>query len=182
MGFNYMPVGRGSVSVSGGSTCDEDASLTDSDSVSGDCASLLGDEPDQPGSVVSPGRSAVGCGKMPASQRHSFLISLMVCALFCFCATAAPATGQPFGGVGAPIGGAGLDCALTSPATAIDTFNNAPVATDGDAQPAAIPPRQARRYQYNRQGFVLRHGALHIPPELEDPDLVPPSPPYSPDP
>ncbi|KAK3233551.1 hypothetical protein CYMTET_56162 [Cymbomonas tetramitiformis] len=57
--FNYMPVGSGSISAGSDSTCDHGVSLSDSGSVSADCASLLGDEPDQLGSVVSPGRLGI---------------------------------------------------------------------------------------------------------------------------
>eukprot|EP00854_Cymbomonas_tetramitiformis_P005456 gene5456-6612_t len=91
MDYNYLPVGIGTVSSGGGSNSGEDASLSGDGSVSDGCASQLGDEPDGPSSVVSPGRAAVGCGKpAPGLRQSTFLISVMVCALFCACATAAP--------------------------------------------------------------------------------------------
>ncbi|KAK3273059.1 hypothetical protein CYMTET_18681 [Cymbomonas tetramitiformis] len=67
-------------------------------------------EDDEDGSVVQ-GRyqghlsgtsypPARGCGKLPLGLGRSAAISLLVCALLCVCATAAPITTAAFGGVG----------------------------------------------------------------------------------
>ncbi|KAK3259527.1 hypothetical protein CYMTET_31476 [Cymbomonas tetramitiformis] len=44
-------------------------------------------------------------------------------------------------------------------------FDNTPTDADGDAQPAAIPPRREVRYLYTQQGF-LRHPVVPLPPAL----------------
>ncbi|KAK3278122.1 hypothetical protein CYMTET_13929 [Cymbomonas tetramitiformis] len=132
-----------------------------------------------------------GCGRGIPGFGGSFLTSsLLVCALFVICATAAPHTVSGVGGADAqacttpPVGGAAWA------ASAVPTATSSPPAPShgnlgdavGGAVPSAIPPRRHARYPALRQGF-RSHGTLPLPPELVDPDPpVPPSPPYPPPP
>ncbi|KAK3280247.1 hypothetical protein CYMTET_11903 [Cymbomonas tetramitiformis] len=112
---------------------------------------------------------------------RSSAIALLV--RLCIFGCLLPAAPLPAATVGGDCGGSltALGSRLTPTTTSIDAFNNTPTTEDGvDARKAAIPPRRARRNRV-RQGFMrLQVVPVPVPPEDEDPDYVPSSPPYSP--
>ncbi|KAK3247784.1 hypothetical protein CYMTET_42726 [Cymbomonas tetramitiformis] len=151
---------------------------SETDSCDGDVdGSAAGCDPiDGEDAVPRPPASRQGCGAPPWGFARSSAITVMLCAIFCACATATPLTAAAPGMACAPdhtgleVGGA-AQASTGEPALA-------------SATPAAIPPRRHGRHRA-RQGLLNSPIGPYIPVHPPPPPLyrgAPPSPDYSPGP
>ncbi|KAK3280025.1 hypothetical protein CYMTET_12115, partial [Cymbomonas tetramitiformis] len=151
---------------------------SETDSCDGDVDdSAAGCDPiDGEDAVPQPPASRRGCGAPPWGFARSSAITVMLCAFFCVCATAAPLTAAAPGGACAP-DHAGLEVGGDAEATTGEPSLLSEA-------PAAIPPRRHGRHRA-RQGLHNAPIGLYIPVHPPPPPLywdAPPSPDYSPDP
>ncbi|KAK3253148.1 hypothetical protein CYMTET_37576 [Cymbomonas tetramitiformis] len=155
---------------------------SETDSCDGDAdGSAVGYDPiDGEDAVPQPLASRRGCGAPPWGFGRSSAIAVMVCTLFCVCATAAPISAAALGEACAP-DHTGLEVGGAAEAT-----TGEPAFTS--AAPVAIPPRRHGRHRA-RRGLHNAPIGLYIPvPTLPVPPAsplywdAPPSPDYAPGP
>ncbi|KAK3281761.1 hypothetical protein CYMTET_10471 [Cymbomonas tetramitiformis] len=146
------------------------------------------DPADSEDAVRQPPAPRQRCGTPPWGFGRSSAIVVMVCALFCVCATAAPLSAATLdeacapGRTGLEVGGATEATTSTSPLTF--TALTCCEAGLGTAAPAAVPPRRHGRHRA-RQGLHNANIGLYVPVHPPPPPLLwdaPPSPDYSPGP